>query len=535
VSASPHATPGAGPVVEPGTVSDLVRLRAAVAPDRPVLTFDYDSLTYAEWDARADVLAGRLVELGVTPGDRVGVVLDTSPDAAVAWVAVARLGAVEVPVSPALRGESMAHPLRTAGVRLVVSSGRFLSTTSAAVEMLAPSVRLALVDDTFAPGSAGGAHGLLAHVPAAALEPQESDPDGPSVVLFSSGTTGPPKGVVLSHAANLVLAGDVAGLMGYDESDVLYNAFPLSHVNARFTTVLAAVMADASVVLHRRLSVSEFWPTCRRHGITAFNYMGTVSVLLLKQPAASSDRDHPVRRAYGSGMVGPLRREFEHRFSVDTVETYGSTELGMVTHTGFGGAPDDSCGRVVDGYEIAVQDARGASLAPGELGEIVVRPTTPQRTFREYIGNPAATVEAWRDLWFHTGDRGRIDEAGWLTFVDRTKDAIRRRGENISSWEVEQAVGRHPAVVDVCAVGVPSRISGEEVLVAVAVRQDVSPEALLLTAEAHLPHYAVPRYVRFVEQLPKTQSARTEKYKLRAEGVTDDTWDREAVGWVPRR
>jgi len=155
--------------------------------------------------------------------------------------------------------------------------------------------------------------------------------------------------------------------------------------------------------------------------------------------------------------------------------------------------------------------------------------------FREYIGNPAATVEAWRDLWFHTGDRGRIDEAGWLTFVDRTKEAIRRRGENISSWEVEQAVGRHPAVVDVYAVGVPSRISGEEVLVAVAVRQDVSPEALLLTAEAHLPHYAVPRYVRFVEQLPKTQSARTEKYKLRAEGVTDDTWDREAVGWVPRR
>jgi crotonobetaine/carnitine-CoA ligase len=493
-----------------------------MSPDRLVLTFDDDTLTYAEWDARSAGLAGRLMDLGVTKGDTVGVILDTSADAVVVWVAIARLGAVEVPISPALRGESLAHPLRAAGVRLVVSSGRHLPTLSSVVETIEPSVRLALIDD-------------ISPDPGRATPQEDVAPGDPSVVLFSSGTTGPPKGVVLTHAANFALAADVVEAMGYDSSDVLYNAFPLSHVNARFTTVLAAVMADASAVLHRRFSVSEFWSTCRDHGVTAFNYMGAVSVLLLNQPAVPADRDHVVRRAYGSGMVGATRHDFERRFRVRTVETYGSTELGMVTHTGFADAPDDSCGRVIDGYELAVQDDFGRSLGPGELGEIVVRPTAPQRMFREYIGDPVATVQSWRDLWFHTGDRGRIDETGWLTFVDRTKDAIRRRGENISSWEVEQALARHPAVMEVCAVGVPSVISGEEVLVAVVVSQDITPEALLQAAEEQLPHYAVPRYVRFVAELPKTRSARTEKYKLRAEGVTPDTWDREAEGWSPRR
>lgn len=200
---------------------------------------------------------------------------------------------------------------------------------------------------------------------------------------------------------------------------------------------------------------------CRKHDVTAFNYMGAVSVLLLNQPAGPGDRGHGVRRAYGSGMVGELRRDFEARFGIETVETYGSTELGMVTHTGFADAPDESCGRVIDGYELAVQDEDGRSLGPGELGEIVVRRTTPHRMLHEYVGDSAATIQAWCDLWFHTGDRGRVDGAGWLTFVDRTKDAIRRRGENISSWEVEQAIARHPAVLEVRAVGVLSAISGE--------------------------------------------------------------------------
>lgn len=508
---------------EPATISDLVRHRAATSPDRVVLTFDDDTLTYAEWEARSAALARQLVELGVATGDTVGVVLDTGVDAVVAWVAIARLGAVEVPISPAMRGESLAHPLRAAGVRLVVSSGHHLPTLTSVVETIEPRVRLTMIDD-------------VVSLDSGSATPQEAvAPGDPSVVLFSSGTTGPPKGVILTHAANFALAADVVETMGYVPSDVLYNTFPLSHVNARFTTVLAAVMADASAVLHRRFSVSEFWSTCRDHGVTAFNYMGAVTVLLLNQPAGPADRDHGVRRAYGSGMVGATRHDFEARFGVETVETYGSTELGMVTHTGFADAPDDSCGRVVDGYELAVQDDVGRSLGPGELGEIVVRPTAPQRMFREYIGDPVATVQSWRDLWFHTGDRGRIDGAGWLTFADRTKDAIRRRGENISSWEVEQAVARHSAVMEVCAVGVPSVISGEEVLVAVVVSQDVTPEALLQAAEEQLPHYAVPRYVRFVDELPKTRSARTEKYKIRTEGVTADTWDREDAGWSPRR
>lgn len=508
------------------TVSDLVRVRAASGPARPVLHFDDDVLTYADLDARADSCAGRLAALGVDVGDAVAVVLDTCADAVVAWVALARLGAVEVPLNPALRGASLAHPLRTTQTRLVLTSGRFLDTVREAVALLDPGVVIALVDDgndQYAPSAVRIAE-LTPAVPTARRSVDATDR---SVIMFSSGTTGPSKGVVLTHATNQTLAGAVVEAMAYNSSDVLYNVFPLSHVNARFTTVLAAMMADARAVLHRRFSASGFWKGCRMHGVTAFNYMGATTALLLAQPAHPHDRDHGVRRAYGSGTVGRLQRQFEDRFGVAMVETYGSTELGMVTHTARGKAPGGSCGRAVDGYQLAVHDAQGRALAPGEVGEIVVRPSGPGQMFREYAGDPDATVEAWRDLWFHTGDRGRLDAHGWLTFVDRTKDTIRRRGENISAWEVEQAVSSHPAVADACAVGVPSDISGEEVLVAVVVRHRVSPSELLQASAAHLARYAVPRYLRFVDALPKTHSARTEKYKVRAEGITPDTWDRE--------
>lgn len=320
---------------EPATVSDLVRLRTADSPDRRVLTFDDAYLTYADWDARADLLANRLLELGVARGDTVGVALDTGLDAVVAWVAIACLGAVEVPINPALRGESLAHPMRAAGVRLVVSSGRFLPTVTPVIDEIERQGRLALVDDRFACDSPRGQHVMLRDDPGDAAHAEEIGSDAPSVVLFSSGTTGAPKGVVL-------------------------------------------------------LVIPHWRP--------------------------------------GAGR------------------------------------------------------------------------------------------------WCGLADLRRPHQ-----------DAIRRRGENISSWEVEQAIARHPAVLEVCAVGVLSAISGEEVLVVVVVSEDVAPEALLQQAEDQLPHYAVPRYVRFVNDLPKTQSARTEKYKLRAEGVTSEAWDREIAGLTPRR
>ena len=530
----PERFPGDLPGVS--TVSDLVCLRAQTCADREVLRFDDRPATYRELDSRAAAISRGLATLGVGRGHRVAVLLDNSIYAIEAWVALARLHAVEVPVNPALRGESLAFPLRVTGCEVLVTTGRFLAAVNTVTGSLPALRRVVLVDDGHEFSGAGTVpySALLEPSSAAAsgdpLGEPASDDVGreASVIMFSSGTTGPPKGVVLTHAANFSLARGVAEAMAYEETDVLYNVFPLSHVNARFTTILVAMLVNATAVVHRRFSASGFWATCREEGVTAFNYMGTMSALLLAQPARDGDRDHGARKAYGSGTVGALQQQFRSRFGVAMVETYGSTELGMVTHTGLSASsPAASCGQPVEGYAVSIQDRAGRSLAAGEKGEITVRPVLPGQMFTGYFDNAPATVQAWRDLWFHTGDRGYLDAKGWLYFVDRLKDTIRRRGENISSWEVERTFLSHPAVAEACAVGIPSGISGEEVLVALVLQSEVPPAELLRYSERDLPYFAVPRYVRIVESLPKTASSRVEKYKVKAEGVTPDTWDRE--------
>jgi carnitine-CoA ligase len=523
-----------GDSVDDLCVSGLVQWRARTHPEREVLRFDDGRVNYRTLDARATEVAGGLAAIGVGEGDRVAVLLDNSIHAVEAWIALARLRAVEVPLSVALRGESLAFPLRMCSCDVLITSGRFLGDFELALRSIPSPPRIVLVDDDHEAADSGlpvVPYSSLLQAPGADLGEQDDDDPGhrPALILFSSGTTGPPKGVVLSQTAGFALASGVAAAMAYDEDDVLYNVFPLSHVNARFTTVLAAMLVNATAILHRKFSASRFWTICRDEGVTAFNYMGTLSALLIAQPPDPRDREHDVRKGYGSGTVGDLQREFSSRFGVKMVETYGSTELGMVTHTDLlSSSPDRSCGRVVPSYALGVHDPRGQALGPGEIGEIVVRPAEPGQLFLEYLGNPTATVAAWRDLWFHTGDRGYLDENGWLYFVDRLKDMIRRRGENISSWAVEQAFQAHPAVAEACAVGIPSDISGEEVLVALVLQGEASHIELVRFTEGHLPRYAVPRYVRMVESLPKTASARIEKYKVKAEGVTNDTWDAES-------
>jgi crotonobetaine/carnitine-CoA ligase len=528
----PSSSGGPGQTVV--TVSDLVRLRARTDPDHEILRLQSGRVTYRSLDERSAAIAAGLSALGVAPGERVAVLLDTSAHAVEAWIALARLRCIEVPLSTALRGESLAFPLRQARCAVLITTGRLFDELRLALPSTTRLRHVVLVDDgaeeRVADPRVVSYDALLRLSTIDVDDVEDEDPcHRPGLILFSSGTTGAPKGVVLSHAAGFALAEGVVEAMSYDETDVLYNVFPLSHVNARFTTVLAAMLVNATAVLHQRFSASRFWAICREEGVTAFNYMGTLSALLLAQPASPDDRDHRVRSAYGSGTVGDLRRSFSSRFGVAMVETYGSTELGMVTHTGLASSsPEGSCGRAVSDYLVAIHDPAGHPAAPGEIGEIVVRPTEPGQMFLEYFDNPEATVTAWRDLWFHTGDRGHLDGEGWLYFADRLKDMIRRRGENISSWQVEQAFLAHPAVAEACAVGVPSHVSGEEVLVALVLQDQIPPAELVRFAERQLPRYAVPRYVRVVASLPKTASSRVEKYKMRAEGVTVDTWDAQA-------
>ena len=521
------------------TVSDLIRHRAASHPNKKFIKFETESISYAESNSRIDKICWKLTAMGVSKGNKVAVMLENSLYSVETWIALARMGAVEVSIGAALKGESLVYPLHLTECATLITTRSIAERHKGTFDSIPSLVNVVVAEDLYAEKIRNLIHGNFRDedsIPSKGPYFVEVAPMDSAIILFSSGTTGPPKGVVLSHLANFRLAASVVDAMNYGPDDVLFNFFPLSHVNARYTTVLAAMIANATAIIHGRFSASKFWDICRENGVTAFNFMGAIPVILMAQDASANDRSHRLSKEYGSGAAGQIARDFSDRFNVKLVETYGSTELGMVTHTPLGEVSDNgTCGNATPGYEIAILGSPGTLAEPGETGEIVVRTAAPGLVFSEYYDNPTATADAWSDQWFHTGDRGYLDSSGALFFVDRVKDAIRRRGENISSWEVERAVESHPAVAEAAAIGIPSDVSGEEVLVVVVLRDSAEPESILRHAEMHLPHYAVPRYVRFVGELPRTVSARVEKYRLRNEGLTSDAWDAESNGFRARR
>lgn len=480
-------------------------------------------------DGVASSGATGLRSLGLRTGDRVGVLMRASVTALETWFSIARAGLVEVPLNPDSGPGLLEYCLGHGRVRAVVCDRELL-------EVLRPIAdRLDGLEHVIVPGSDDSTIGsaqvrdLGRLFEADPTDVPEMDPGSPAVILYTSGTTGPPKGVLLSHRANVNLARHTVGLMGYTAEDHLYSVFPLYHSNARFCSVMAALESGADLLMHRRFSASRFWTTCREHGITAFNYQGAMMSILHKQPPSPDDRAHQVRAAFGAPCPAEIFEDFERRFGVELTEIYGSTEVSIVCDMPPGERRIGTAGTESENYHVAVVDEHDEPQPPGVPGEIVARPKRPGWMFDGYDNRPGATVEAWRNLWFHTGDRGVMDADGFLTFLDRVKDTIRRRGENISSWEVERVVADDPSVAQVAAYGVPSELSEEEVMVAVVPASGASldPAALMARCDEALTSFARPRYVRVLDSLPQTPSQRVEKYRLRDEGITPDTWDRE--------
>jgi crotonobetaine/carnitine-CoA ligase len=520
------------------TMSALLSARAAAQPDRPVIRTDDGDLTYADLDGGASQVAAAFAGpggLGLAKGDTAAVMLPNGPEYMLTWMGLARAGIIEVPLNTGLRGDLLAYMLNQAEVRALVIADQWVDRIDAIRRDLRTLEHVVTVGDD---RRGTPFDQLVQGAGADAIAPPvEIAPSDPSVILFTSGTTGPSKGVVLTHNANFRLAANVNALMGYGPGEVLYNAFPLFHVNARYTGVLCAFICDGEIVLPARFSASAFWDTTRAKGVTAFNYMGAMLVMLFKQPERENDADNPVRRAYGAPAPITIYKDFEQRFGMQLVEVYGSTEAGTVTENTVEEFRVGSCGRATDYYEVEIHDENDLPCPPRVDGEIVVRPNEPHVLFEHYYRMPEETLHAFRNLWFHTGDRGWRDEDGYFYFVDRMKDAIRRRGENISSWEVEKVLTSHPSVEEAAVIGVPSELTEEEVLAVVVTKRghNLSPEELLDHGQDRLPHFAVPRYVRFASDLPKTPSQRIEKYRLREIGLTDDTWDREEHGYEVRR
>ena len=510
----------------PQTFGAIVAQRAEQQPDRVFARFESDSLTYEAWHRAGNRAAAMMAGLGLRKGDTAAVMLPNGSDYLTTWLGLARLGVVEVPINTAYKGDLFAYLLTQAECRVVVVHEQWRDRVDE-IRHLCPQLEHVIVV---------GPSGDLAARLADASEREISvpmNPADPSVVLFTSGTTGPSKGAILSHRANFRLSQMTVELMGYGKDERLFSVFPLFHVNARYTTVLAAMYVDGDVVMHDRFSATHFWDLCRAENVTAFNYMGALLMMLMKQPERDDDAANPVRRAYGAPAPLEIYDDFERRFGVQLVEVYGSTELGTATINTVDSFVKGSCGKAVPYYDVRIHDELDNECPPDVEGEIVVRPKEPSVMFDGYFGNAQATVEAWRNLWFHTGDRARRDADGYFYFVDRMKDAVRRRGENISSFEVEKVINDHPQVFEAAVIGVPSELTEEEVLAIIICQpgETIDPVELLDHCAARMAHFAVPRYVRFVADLPRTPSQRVEKYKLRAEGLTADTWDRESAGY----
>ena len=518
-----------------------IAYHASASPDAVAIQHvDGPRLTYAELHHEALAWAGAFAALEIGARTHVATMLTNRFEAHRTMVALGWLCAVEVPLNTGLKGDLLAHQLRLAECRAVVTAPDWLDRIQAEAGEDLPMLRHVVLTGAAAPSLPGIAGHRLDDLLSAGREvrpAKRQGPNDPTVILFTSGTTGPSKGAVLSHHSHFEMAKICVRAMEYGPDDVLFSAFPLFHANARYLTVLAAMLADAEAVLHARFSASGFWDICRREGVTAFNYMGALLMMLHKQPPRESDTDNLVRRAYGAPAPATICREFEARFGLRLIEVYGSTELGTVTLNTVEGFRLGSCGRPVPLYEVQIQDEDGRPCPPGVDGEIVARPREPDAMFKEYYRMPEATVKAFRNLWFHTGDRGRTDEDGYYYYVDRMKDAIRRRGENISSWEVEKVIDRIEGVQESAVFGVPLELSEEEVMTVIVAKPGASlqPAAILDRLQERLPWFAVPRFVRFAPALPKNTSERIEKDKLREEGVTAETWDRDKAGYEVRR
>lgn len=503
------------------------RAAAAEVPEKTFATFmtlleSAPPVTYAEQVERVLGTMTWLREQSIKAGDRVAYMADTSPQHIDLWFAVTELGGIYVPLNTALRGLVLEHQLRLTGPVLVICSPDYadlvveaLGTDAAAAVVPVGSIDRSRID----PADRDGSRTSFV---------REYDP---ATIMFTSGTTGPSKGVTWSHRSQLYLAETTVDSMGYTSDEVVFTCLPLFHGNALLESVLSAALSRGRVVVANRFSASRYWEQIRTSGATTTNMLSAMVPILLAAPPSATEREHELRHALVIPAPPEAEAALRERTGINVIEAYGLADAGMCLWAPAQGRPDRSCGIPVDGWECAIFDSEDHPVPDGEAGELVVRPTKPWIASLGYWDNPSETVRTWRNQWIHTGDLFRKDAHGWFYFMDRAAESIRRKGENISSFEVEQALLRHPDVAECAVYAVPSDLSEHEVMAAVLPREgaELDVRDLIDVASRNLPKFAVPRYVRIVDDFPRTETQKVRKPALKADGVTGSTIDMLAL------
>ena len=517
------------------TVPALLARGAERNGDRPALRLADETLSYAGvYDASRRVASG-LAALGVRQHDHVAILLDNTLDFHRTWFGVNQLGAVEVPVNTAYLGDGLQYILEH-------SEAAYLVVEDSLVErVLEIAPGLTHLRHLIVRGSAEAAAGpfavhtldeLLGADGAQAPEPLIL-PSDTAAIMYTSGTTGPPKGVMLPHGCPIMWAEQTAELVGLVPGETHYCSFPLFHALAQYFATMPVLGNDGTLAIAPRFSASGFWGDIRRYGATSANMMGAVVSFLYSLPETEDDASTPLRLGFGAPVPASIIKDFERRFGLSFVEIYGSSEANVPLWNPLDDVRPGSCGKPIGRFDVKLVDDLDAEVAVGEVGEIIVRPHEPFSMMSGYYRQPDATAEAFRNLWFHTGDLARRDADGHHYFVDRAKDSIRRRGENISSWEIETVLAKHADVADVAAFAVASELTEDEVMVVLVPKpgHELDLDEIVAFCGERMPAYMVPRYLEIADALPRTPTGKIEKFRLRARGPGEATVDRsQAVG-----
>lgn len=530
---------------EQSTIPELLMRRLDVDSDGPYLDVCGVTVTAAQLVDVSSRLAFSLRMMGVSQGDRVATLIENSIEAVYAWWGIILAGAIAVPVNTAYKGEYLRHQLADSGSKVVIVAAEFLDRLEAVAATIESVQHVVIISDTPSTISSTATSLWSELLTSEAILPEiNTKPSDLGTFIYTGGTTGLSKGCMLSHNYHEALTRQIGICWERTAEDVVWTPLPLFHFNAITTAVIGPLVFGGRSAIYRRFSVSNFWPEMNRVGATITSTLGTMAYLLAhdvdrpEMPRSGAPEANTTLRLLGAAPM-PVEVDdiMKNRFGLTTFSAaYGVTEASLISWQPPGGYNKPNAAGVINDeyFDVRIFDAEDNEVPRGDRGEIVIRPKRPEVMFAGYWGRPEVTVETSRNWWYHTGDIGIVDEENFLFFVDRKADYLRRRGENIASFEVESIIMGHGQIADVAVHAVPSPLTEDDLKIT-ATRVEgatVSEEELFIWCVEQLPYFALPRYIEFRTDLPRSPVGRVLKRELRAEGVTPATWDLEQSGVV---
>jgi crotonobetaine/carnitine-CoA ligase len=519
------------------TLGQVLENKAKENRDKVYCYYKDQVVTYAELNETANRVANALIKMGLNKGEKVCILMHNCPDYLYAIFGLAKVGIIEVPLNTSHKGNILKYMINYSDAEVMIISKDLLDNVKFIEEELEKLKTIIVYPNSN--GISDFRFEILSWQEILSNPCTKPSVDvrhlDPVAIIFTSGTTGPSKGVVESHNQYIWFGEHRVKELKLTPDDIIYVWFPLFHVASQGAFMMSALLADASICLTERFSLRAFWNEIRRSKVTVTGAFSQQIQLLYNLPEMPDDADNPLRVILVGLVPKAIHDAFEKRFNLVLIDEYGMTEADPICHQDYENRKKGSCGREMEGFEIKVFDENENEVEPYSPGEIVVRPKSPFIMMLGYYKDSEATLKAWRNLWFHTGDLAYMDKEGDIYFVDRKKDSIRRRGENISSLELESVINSHLKVLASAAVGVPSELGEDDVKVVVKVKEEESllPEELLRFCEERMAFFMVPRYIEFVNEFPLTETGKIKKEELKT--MTEKTWDREKAGFKLRR